>query len=111
MRMWGVNPSLMCDRHLLGEHVEMHMLVGCIKKSMSLDGYMKNKLVRVDKILERHDDLVKEFERRNFSHKSPISAFDCSYLPGLGNIDIGENLKELKRRCPNCKKKIMAGAP
>ena len=28
MRMWMVNPGFMCNKHLLGEHVECHMLVG-----------------------------------------------------------------------------------
>ena len=106
MRMWNVDTRLMCDRHLLGEHVEMHMFVGCIRKRMSLDGYLNNSLVRIDKIRERHDELVREFERRGFSHKSPIGRFDYSYLNSVGSIDADKNLKDLKNRCPDCKRKL-----
>ena len=35
MRMWLVNPALLCRQHLLGEHVEMHMFAGHI-----LEGYV-----------------------------------------------------------------------
>ncbi|MEZ0346180.1 MAG: pyrimidine dimer DNA glycosylase/endonuclease V, partial [Infirmifilum sp.] len=29
-----VPPSIMCDRHLLGEHVELHMLVGALRRKV-----------------------------------------------------------------------------
>ncbi len=45
MRMWNVLPEYLCRKHLLGEHVEMHMFVGTIKRGVSLNGYIKNKLV------------------------------------------------------------------
>jgi hypothetical protein len=48
--MWGINPKKLCNQHLLGEHLEMHMFVGCIKKGISLKGYYENKLVRTDLI-------------------------------------------------------------
>jgi hypothetical protein len=30
--MWMVDPRLVCSKHLLGEHVELHMFVGCLLK-------------------------------------------------------------------------------
>jgi hypothetical protein len=30
MRMWMVPPKVMCRKHLLGEHVEIHMLAGSL---------------------------------------------------------------------------------
>jgi hypothetical protein len=33
MRMWMVNPRIMCGNHLLGEHLETHMFYGIIKWS------------------------------------------------------------------------------
>ena len=36
MRMWLVPPSHMCRKHLLGEHVELHMLLGTLKKGKSI---------------------------------------------------------------------------
>ena len=35
MRMWNVDVTKMCNKHLLGEHVEMHMFVGIIIKGTS----------------------------------------------------------------------------
>lgn len=38
MRMWMVDPATMCDRHLLGEHAEIHMAIGTIAKGRSVAG-------------------------------------------------------------------------
>ncbi len=36
--MWGVSPKKLCNQRLLGEHLEMHMFLVCIKKGISLKG-------------------------------------------------------------------------
>ena len=101
MRMWMVNPKNMCRKHLLGEHVELHMLVGSIKKKQSLQGFIKNKLIDTSKIQARHDALVKEMERRGYNHKSPLTYDDKL---NLGKVNSKESYKELLRRCPDCRK-------
>ena len=103
MRMWNVRPDYLCRKHLLGEHVEMHMFVGVIKKGISLKGYIENKLVETDKIQQRHDELSIEMISRGFNHKSPIDSVD---IPAVGNIDIVGNIKELIKRCPDCKERL-----
>ena len=40
MRMWNINPEKLCKNHLLGEHVEMHKLVGNLTKGRSVQGYI-----------------------------------------------------------------------
>ena len=50
MRMWMVDPSLLCRKHLLGEHLECHMFVGTINKNISIKGYIKNGLCEPDKL-------------------------------------------------------------
>lgn len=102
MRMWGVNPALLCDRHLLGEHVEMHMFAGTIKKGISTRGYEETGLVDLSKIRTRHDRIAKEMKRRGMNHKSPIDRVSDG-LKG-GSIDIKANLRELKRRCSTCRR-------
>ena len=104
MRMWNVLPEYLCRKHLLGEHVEMHMFVGTIKKGVSINGYIKNKLVETDKIVQRHDELVEEMENRGFNHRSPIDDWECDFT--VGEVDVEANLKELSKRCPECKKRI-----
>jgi len=104
VRMWNVLPECLCRKHLLGEHVEMHMFVGTIKKGISINGYVKNKLVETDKIVRRHDELVEEMGKRGFNHKSPIDDWKCDFT--VGEVDVEANLKELSKRCPECKKRI-----
>src|SRR3990167_10296126 len=76
MRMWNLNPSVMCNQHLLGEHVEMNMFKGTIEKGKSIEGYLNNGLVNIGFIKKRHDELVKEMKIRGFSHKSPMAKFN-----------------------------------
>ena len=105
MRMWMVDPKLMCRKHLLGEHVELHMLVGSIKKGQSLQGFIDNKLIDTSKIQKRHDALVKEMERRGYNHKSPLKYTDKVKL-GVGIVDPKVSLKELHRRCKDCRELV-----
>ena len=97
----------LCDKHLLGEHVEHHMFVGCILKHKSLNGYIANGLLEPHTLYKRHEELVKEMKQRNFKHNSDISQKDigCHYSI-KGCVNQTENLKELTRRCPNCAKRI-----
>lgn len=60
MRMWMINPSLLCDKHLLGEHFEIHKLIGCLKKRKSIQDIFDKKLIDPKLIYKRHSDLVKE---------------------------------------------------
>lgn len=99
MRMWKVDPTKLCRQHLLGEHVEMHMFVGCINKKINLDGYINRKLIEIHHIKDRHEILVNEMNRRNMNHKSPLPEFKSYHA---GDIDIDKNIEELKRRCSNC---------
>ena len=73
MRMWMIDPQLMCNKHLLGEHVETHMLEGSLKKGRSLAGFINNGLVDLERLGERHDQLAEEMKDRGMNHKSPIN--------------------------------------
>lgn len=103
MRMWNVSPSLLCRKHLLGEHVETHMFVGTILKGNSLQGYIKKELVEVHNIKSRHEELSNEMKTRGYEHNSPLPEFN-SWIEG--NINITTSINELKHRCPECKKRI-----
>jgi hypothetical protein len=105
MRMWGIPVENMCNKHLLGEHVEMHMFVGTINKNKNLNGYFKNKLVVISEIKKRHNEIVNEMIKRGMNHKSELPEFKWNSLE-MGEINIEENKKELKRRCEECRKKL-----
>lgn len=104
VRMWGVNPELLCAKHLLGEHVEMHMFAGSIRKGISTKGYEQTGLVILSKIRSRHDALAKEMKRRGMNHRSPMDRIVDGSKGGW--LDEKKNLKELKRRCVECGKLI-----
>ena len=106
MRMWKVDPKLMCRQHLLGEHVEMHMFAGCMLKEKSIAGYVCDGLVEIHNLCARHDALAEEMQRRGYRHKSPFQIPEA--LMRRGAVDVEANLKELSRRCPECRKRIMA---
>lgn len=113
MRMWGVEPHVMCRQHLLGEHVEMHMLMGTLAKGISVAGYIRDGLVDVRRIAERHDQLVAEMHTRGFNHRSTavpdatLSALIARYQDNPGRVDTEANLSELVRRCPACAVRIL----
>jgi len=100
--MWGVDPIKICNRHLLGEHVEMHMFVGTIKNGISIDGYIKKGLVSPKLLKIRHDILAYEMIKRGMNHQSPIVDFFDNregFITPLAE-------KELFSRCENCRSRI-----
>lgn len=98
-----VLPEVMCDKHLLGEHLESHMLHGCLKKGKNLKGYIEGGLVELHNLDTRHKALVKEMEARGFKHRSPLEL--RARLPKMGEVDSRESLKELVSRCHECARK------
>ena len=105
MRMWMIDPRWMCDQHLLGEHVECHMLVGVINKNKSVQGYINNGLVELDKLRERHDELVTELVRRNMNHKSPLPKPE-KILAEFGRVNRIKNAADLMCRCQECRERF-----
>lgn len=103
MRMWNVPTEIMCRNHLLGEHLEMHMFVGAIKRKMNIQGFIENNLVDTSLLKKRHTQLIKEFKARGYNHKSKLLPFS---IRKMGKVHIEDNIKELARRCKECRKKI-----
>lgn len=111
MRMWMVDPSILCIKHLLGEHGELHKFKHTFVKKYSIKGRMEP-IVQIDpkNMKVRHDELVLEFERRGYNHKSPYEMPDISYLPSKYQnviVDIDYNIKDLIERCPDCKERYI----
>lgn len=103
MRMWMVDPKVMCQKHLCGEHAELHMFVGTIKKRISVTGYVETGLFDSRYLISRHEALAAEMLARGYNHKSPLPTdFDPEEFPG--NIDSENSLQEMARRCMVCAK-------
>lgn len=103
MRMWGIDPRDLCRQHLLGEHVEMHMVVGSLLKGMSVEGFTSTGLIDLRLVRSRHINLAMEMRRRGMNHNSPLKALPHRLPLRMGSIDLDVNRKELARRCPNCR--------
>jgi len=100
MRMWMVDPRLMCRNHLLGEHKEVHMLAGTLLRGKSIQGWVDQGLIDPASVRERHDELVSEMKRRGYNHKSPLP--ESFPDPSHPMISVEDSHKELKRRCSKC---------
>lgn len=106
MRMWLVDPGLLCRNHLLGEHKEVHMLAGCVRRGKTLGRYITDGLVDPTRLDERHEQLVEEMARRGYNHQSPLQ--DHTYHGSPGCVDPVANLDDLADRCPACRARIKA---
>ena len=99
--MWMINPKKMCRKHLLGEHVECHMFLGAIKRNKNLQGYIKNGLLEIESLWDRHEELAIEVIHRGYKHNSPLYVYIDDSIPKI-KIDINKNIQDLKNRCKEC---------
>ena len=77
MRVWDIPHSELCDRHLLGEHAEIHAVWSVIANSRA--GYALHPEVtrwrgRLSALVARHDANVIEMKARGFKHASPLTS-------------------------------------
>ena len=106
MRMWMVKPSLLCRKHLLGEHLETHLFVGSILEDRSLSGYVDRGLVQAESLAQRHEDLVVEMLMRGYNHQSELPEFFIpQYLVG-SQVNVERSIADLKERCSECRSRI-----
>jgi len=98
-----IEPAVMCDNHLLGEHAECHQEVGTLLNHPHgraiVEGHAEKQQVDTSLIQDRHDELAKELERRGMNHDSPM---DYTDELDLGSIDIEANKRDLFERCEDC---------
>ena len=111
MRMWGVNPKYLCDRHLLGEHGEMHKHLPSFFKGYKVERRF-TPIIQIQFIgyEERHDSLAEEMLRRGMRHNSPLPELpDFKRLyPEYYHlkVDIDFNVIDLNSRCSQSKEII-----
>ena len=103
MRMWMVNPRIMCRQHLLGEHAEIHMFIGTINQKKSVKGYLEKGLLETHNLYNRHEELVKEMIDRGYNHSSEVDE-KWKNVEKAGFVNINKNVEELISRCSKCKR-------
>ncbi len=115
MRMWMINPELLCRKHLLGEHGEIHKHLPSFRKGHSIDGRMSPVVqIQINCLLERHDVLAAEMLNRGMNHKSPlldIPDLQAAYPEHYDKeVDEYTSMVDLCERCSDCRKLIMKGS-
>lgn len=107
--MWMISPELLCTKHLLGEHGEIHKHRHNFVKKHNIHNRVKLNQIEPKSMKTRHDELAKEMTNRGFKHHSDYEMPDISYLPIEEQnyiVDIVNSHQDLCNRCKNCKDKI-----
>ena len=106
MRMWMINPKLMCDKHLLGEHGEIHKnRHNFVKKHKVTGRIIPFVQIEPQSMLSRHDELAVEMVSRGMNHKSLYEMPSISHLPlneQIAKANIQRNVVDLANRCKSC---------
>jgi hypothetical protein len=77
VRIWDLDTAVLCDRHLLGEHRELHAVWSILTAGKS--GYSRHPETlrwrgRLAALYARHAEQVEEMALRGFRHRSPLDA-------------------------------------
>ena len=109
--MWMLRPSLLCNKHLLGEHGEIHKHRHNFAKCHSVSGRVSPLvLIEPANMQVRHDELALEMASRGMNHQSPYSLPCLDYLPleqRNARADLDYNRADLMARCEACKERIL----
>jgi len=83
VRIWCV-PILELDRqHLLGEHAELHCIIGALLgKYKAYRNHPQTTRFRnkIDQLYNRHDEQVQEMLKRGYKHNSPLPNSNQPYV-------------------------------
>lgn len=105
MRMWMVNTKLLCNKHLLGEHSEIHKHRHNFVKGHSIEG--RRGQIEPISMEVRHNELEAEMILRGMNAKSPYVQPDLSKYDLTGHIvDRTSAHADLISRCSECRKLI-----
>ncbi|MBU0497758.1 MAG: pyrimidine dimer DNA glycosylase/endonuclease V [Candidatus Thermoplasmatota archaeon] len=87
MRIWDISTKKLCNRHLLGEHSELHAIWSIITKDKK--GFANHPETtrwqgKLKALYLRHEKIVQEMKKRGFYHKSPLN----------GDFAIGQSVQK-----------------
>lgn len=110
MRMWMIDPTCLCNKHLLGEHGEIHKHKHNFEKKHSIAGRIYPiAQIEPSSMEKRHNILAREMIKRGMNHKSNYHQPDINYLPKEDrdikvNVEISK--RDLMHRCAECSERI-----
>ena len=82
VRIWCVPVSELDRQHLLGEHAELHCIVGALLGKYKAYRNHPETLRfenRIEELYFRHSQQVEEINRRGYTHSSPLPSCDKVY--------------------------------
>lgn len=110
VRIWRVPVGELDRQHLLGEHAELHCIVGALlgkykayrnhPQTLRFEG-------RIGELYFRHNEQVLEMQRRGYRHDSPMpqSNTPYRYTPEEYQIDHAELQKRQTKKPPKTSSK------
>jgi hypothetical protein len=110
--MWMIPVKNLCNKHLLGEHGEIHKHRHNFAKGHSMEGRI-SPVVQIEpsSMGTRHDELAQEMISRGMNHQSPYEMPDLSKYPDRiknAKVDLEISYSDLCERCEACSKRIKA---
>ena len=114
MRMWLIDPALLCRKHLLGEHGEIHKHIPSFRKGHKIDGRFEPVVqIQLNVLQDRHDELADEMLKRGYNHNSPlvdIPDLKSTYPQYFDKcVDVDISIMDLIDRCPECRNNLKNG--
>jgi hypothetical protein len=98
-----IDCKLLCRKHLLAEHGEIHKHKHNFEKKHSMLGRIGQ--IEPLKMKIRHDELAKEMISRGYKHNSEYVMPDISYLSKdelNSKVDLNKSIIDLINRCAQC---------
>ncbi|MGE5555117.1 MAG: pyrimidine dimer DNA glycosylase/endonuclease V [Methanocella sp.] len=101
VRIWAVPVGELDRQHLLGEHAELHCIVGALQGKYK--AYRRHPETlrfenRIEQLYDRHNHQVQEMTRRGYKHNSPINGAPQPYIY-LPEEYWRDHQELLKRQC------------
>lgn len=111
MRMWMTDPKLLCRKHLLGEHGEIHKHRHNFVKKHRISGRIfPIVLIEPESMGSRHDELAVEMVRRGYNHQSPYEQPNLFHLVNserFAKVNLEYNIYDLCNRCEDCNQRFL----
>jgi hypothetical protein len=108
--MWMCDPRILCRKHLLGEHGELHKHLPAFNRGVRVEGrFYPVVQMQFKGYRKRHDALAKEMIGRGMNHRSPLpdTAFKANYPEYWDTVvDREQSLKDLIGRCSRCRERL-----
>jgi hypothetical protein len=82
VRIWCVPVSELDRQHLLGEHAELHCIVGVLLgKYKAYRNHPETLRFKdhINQLFSRHEEQVNEMQKRGYKHNSPLPTGNQSY--------------------------------